>query len=243
MRYLDTTELLQKRSSWGDRTELWKNEQLREDFKELFYGKCWYTEIKLLGQDVHIDHFRPKAEVRRFQDNPYNEPLQHTGYSWLANDEANYRACCIYANRVTGEGGKGCYFPLQEGSPYLTRGGSEDEQPLLLDPCKQDDVNVLTFFGGDVLCASNEPIDIKRVEISKTLYNLSEQSIKSARARLWEDISRTLAEYSTGDISRKACLRRLSDAISPEAQFSACAMACVNSLAQDELKADLDLEL
>lgn len=50
-----------------------------------------------------------------------------------------------------------------------------------------------------------------------------------------------LAEYTSGDISKHSCIRQLRDAISPEAPFSACPIACANSLAPDEIKELLDL--
>lgn len=66
MRYVDTTELLLKRDQWGNGAELWKDDRLKKDFKECFCGKCWYSEVLLIGQDVHIDHFRPKGEVKAY---------------------------------------------------------------------------------------------------------------------------------------------------------------------------------
>lgn len=110
MRYIDITDLLRKRYRWGHRKELWKNENLKSDFRKYFFNKCWYSEIKLLGQDAPIDHFRPKAEVRQYGEYNYNYPLENIGYYWLKNSPENYRVCCTYANRKTGDGGKSCFF-------------------------------------------------------------------------------------------------------------------------------------
>lgn len=86
MRYVDTTELLLKRDQWGNGAELWKDDRLKKDFKECFCGKCWYSEVLLIGQDVHIDHFRPKGEVKAYGQFSFNEPLRATGYAWLAKE-------------------------------------------------------------------------------------------------------------------------------------------------------------
>lgn len=243
MRYIDTAELLAKRASWGTSSDLWKSRALKKDFREFFFGKCWYTETDLTGSDVHIDHFRPKGRIDPYQHFTYNVPLKDTGYHWLRNDPKNYRACCAFANRKTGAGGKGCYFPLRKGSPLLTENGTEDEKPLLLDPCNQDDVRIISFFGRDIVCISEQPEDVERVDATKSIYNLIDPFITDRRSRVWEDVSKTIAEYSANEITLAVCIRRLSDAVSPRAPYSACAIACVNSLASDEIKQKLDLVL
>lgn len=243
MRYIDTAELLAKRANWGTSSDLWKSRALKKDFREFFFGKCWYTETDLTGSDVHIDHFRPKGRIDPYQHFTYNVPLKDTGYDWLRDDPKNYRACCVFANRRTGAGGKGCYFPLQPGSPLLTRYGRAAEKPLLLDPCNRDDVRIISFFGADVICASARAEDEERVDATKVIYNLIDPFIADGRSRVWEDVSKTIAEYEVREITLAACVRRLSDAVSPKAPYSACAIACVNSLASDRIKRELDLVL
>ena len=68
MRYIKIEDLLVFRSRWGQGNELWKNSVLKKDFRDFFHNKCWYTEVPLVGQDVHIDHFRPKAAVKPFEN-------------------------------------------------------------------------------------------------------------------------------------------------------------------------------
>ena len=243
MRYIDTTELLDKRGRWGNSAELWTNATLKKDFRDSFFNKCWYTEVSLAGHDIHIDHFRPKAEVKQFGQYNYNQPLSNSGYSWLKNEATNYRASCAYSNRGTDGGGKGSYFPLEDGTPYLTENGNEAERTLLLDPCVRDDVKKISFMGSNVLCASGSPIDEVRVSVSRKLYNIDNHYIETERTKVWEEVLKVLAEYKSGDISIVGCLRRLGDAVHRNAPFSACAIACVNSLAPDEIKQELNLEL
>ena len=76
MRYIKIEDLLKIRSRWGQGNELWKNRVLKEDFRNFFYNKCWYTEVPLIGQDVHIDHFRPKAAVKPFKHFKYNHLIK-----------------------------------------------------------------------------------------------------------------------------------------------------------------------
>ena len=68
MRYIKIEDLLENRNRWGQGNELWKNSVLKKDFRDFFHNKCWYTEVPLVGQDVHIDHFRPKAEIKPFEN-------------------------------------------------------------------------------------------------------------------------------------------------------------------------------
>ena len=243
MRVIDLSELLKKRNRWGNREELWKNKNLQADFREQGFNKCWYTEVKLIGQDAPIDHFRPKSEIRKYKDYNYNEPLQTQGYYWLKREPENYRLSCTYANRITGAGGKGCYFPLSDESEYLTPFGTENELQLLLDPCNADDVKLLSFIGNEVVAATTDEYFKTRVEVSADIYNLRDPYIKAERGKVWDEVDKTLEEYESGDINKNACIRKLKMCIGRDSQFSACAIACVNSLAPDEIKNELDLAL
>lgn len=243
MRYIKIEELLKKRDRWGQSSELWTNSTLKKDFRDFFHNKCWYTEVHLVGQDVQIDHFRPKAAIKPFQEFKYNQQLENRGYYWLKNVPENYRACCIYANRKTGNGGKGNYFPLANDSTYISENDSNNESPLLLDPCVAEDVSLLSFLGNKITAASDNDFQKLRVKVSESIYNLDDPYIANARGKIWENVVKVLEEYDSGDISRNSCIRQLKDAVSPTAPFSACAIACVNSLAPDEIKNELDLKL
>lgn len=247
MRFIDLNGLLQKRDNWGNGNELWKNSCLKKDFRDWFYNKCWYTESILAGFDAAIDHFRPKSAVKRFENYDFNEPLEESGYFWLKNDPHNYRVCCTYANRVTGrgeeQGGKGTYFPLCPGSRYLTEHGEEEEKPLLLDPCNEYDVYLLTFIGCKALPVMKSGIERERAEVSIKIYNLKNNYIEMERGKVWTNVEKILDEYHEGEITKKSCIRQLNDAVSKRSPYSACAIACINSLAPDEVKKDLNLAL
>lgn len=243
MRYINTEELLNKRDNWGNGNELWKNPVLKNDFRQHFFSKCWYTEVSLAGFDVDIDHFRPKGAIKQYKNYNYNAALSNSGYDWLINDAQNYRACCIYANRPRGAGGKRDWFPLEDGSPLLTQNGQEIEKPLLLDPCVKEDVNLISFMGNEIGCTTTSAIDKERVNVSSEIYNLTDTDIKIKRIKVWDEVEKTLEELETGDITERCCLRRLSELVNPSREFSACAISAVNSLASDDIKNQLNLEL
>ena len=243
MRYIDMTALLVKQARWGNPADRWRDPLLRDDFKNFFHKKCWYSEAFVGMSDIHIDHFRPKAKVIQYKNFDFNAPLANIGYYWLRNDVTNYRASCAFCNRKTGDGGKGNFFPLQPGSPRLSPNGNQQEQPLLLDPCNQQDVNIISFFGTDVICASNRPGDKERVEASAVIYNLKHSDIAHIRSKVWKSVEQAILSYEAGNMNQAECLRQLNLYIARDAECSACAIACVNSLAPDHIKAQLNLTL
>ena len=242
MRYIKLEPLLARQDDWGASDELWKNPVLKSDFRRYFYNKCWYTEVDLTGSDVDIDHFRPKAAIKQYEKYNYNSVLEH-GYDWLKNDVHNYRASCIYANRPRGEGGKREWFPLKNGSPLLTKDGCEAEQPLLLDPCVMNDVKLISFMGNNIECTSADVYDQERVKVSSKIYNLLDTNIKIKRIKVWNEVEKTLEEFKSNDISKNACVRKLSEMVSRSAEFSACAISAARCLAPDCIKSELDLQL
>ena len=230
MRYIDLNVLLQRRGTWGHRRELWKNRTLLEDFRNALFGKCWYTETSLTGADT---------------DHNYNSPLKTIGYSWLKNEPSNYRCSCVYANRPRSGGGKWDYFPLAEGSPLGTQvDGCDSEKPLLLDPCCREDVNLIMYHpGGRVGCTSVDEAKQLRIKVSEDLYNWKNADISMARSSVWYDVERTIERYKAGKTMEEDCLEDLRRVISRKAIYSACAISCVQSLAPDNIKEQLDLTL
>lgn len=245
MRYIDTTQLYSKASTWSG-TELWKSETLRNDFKECFFDKCWYTECLLRGQDVHIDHFRPKAKVVKFKNYPYNTTIATKGYDWLANDYKNYRACCIYSNRKTGDGGKSNYFPLKQGSPHAQSGNLNGEIPMLIDPLVQRDVNLLAFLNNKIECSSNNPYDKSRVEVSAIIYNLVDSGLTDDRLKKWNEVTRCIDRFLGGKIDKDVLKEDLKEMSGRNAPYSAVAICCIKSRKSDvpsDVYNQLDLNL
>lgn len=243
MRYINLEQLINKRANWGDGAELWKNPILKEDFKNHFYSKCWYTEVSFAGFDIDIDHFRPKSAIKQYKDYNFNSELSDCGYYWLKNDVLNYRASCVLANRPRGNGGKREWFPLKNESPLLTEQGQLVEITLLLDPCERKDVELISFMGNEIECTSTDQFNKERVKVSSELYNLVHTDIKTKRIKVWNEVEKTLEEYEATEISERVCLRRLVELVNRNTEFSACAISAVNSLAPDCIKSKLDLEL
>lgn len=245
MRFIDLQTLLKRRKKWGNRKELWKNKTLSNDFRMMLYRKCWYTEASLAGSDTDIDHYRPKSRVSQYKSYNFNSFISTTGYDWLKNDPSNYRCSCIYANRPRESGGKRDFFPLETGSPYgNATSGCTTEKPLLLDPCVQADVNLIMYDpGGKVKCTSSNPTDCLRVEVSKELYNWDNVDISTERSTTWYEVERIIQRYINKRTTKEDCIEDLRRFVSKEHTYSACAISCVQSLAPDEIKSQLELTL
>ena len=176
--------------------------EVKAELAKLSNDKCWYTESKQQGTDTDVDHFRPKKRVAEAKD----KDNLHPGYWWLAFDLANYRFSCIYANRrrrdvESGDvGGKADHFPLinEDDRAWTPQCDCDEEQPLLLDPCKATDVALLTFKDdGEAMPRFNKksrPRAFKRADISIELYNINNSTFVRARVDLREKINALLKD-------------------------------------------------
>ncbi|WP_415184629.1 hypothetical protein [Phaeovulum sp.] len=117
----------------------------------LFHGKCAYCESFFdATAPVDVEHFRPKGRLA--------EDKAHPGYWWLAADWDNLLPSCIDCNRrrrqtharadgapMAESSGKQDQFPMD--GPYISDYEADiaSERPLLLNPCRDDPAQHLTF--------------------------------------------------------------------------------------------------
>lgn len=76
--------------------------ELKNWLLELSNDKCWYSEVKIIMSDYHVDHFRPKKIAKGIQDVVHHAD----GYWWLSFDWTNYRVASTYCNCKRKEKGK-----------------------------------------------------------------------------------------------------------------------------------------
>lgn len=122
---------------------------VKKALSNIFGNKCAYCECTLDGQDLHTEHFRPKALVDAI-DNPTEE-----GYWWLAADWDNLLPACNHCNRspgvdhvtsTPGDSGKGNRFPLMDETKRAKIPGQEiDEKPKLLNPTVDEPSSFISF--------------------------------------------------------------------------------------------------
>jgi hypothetical protein len=193
---------------------------LKDRLTAMLGKKCWYTEVELIGGHLSIDHYRPICD-----------------YWWLAYDVENYRVACPFANspehnREHGcAGGKGNNFPLLPPSQRASgKTKLRIEKPVILDPCKQEDCDLLAFQadGRPILNPekASDPVAAERVEKSNILLNLDHPDFNSNREQLCRDIADEVKAYEqlAVDAESRAALRnRLERRIVPTAPFSTAA--------------------
>ncbi len=226
--------------------EHWKNIKLI--LTKLFNYKCWYTEAPQQGTDIDVDHFRPKKRVQE----TLSSLAPHNGYWWLAFSLENYRISCIVANRrrtdvETGiTGGKADHFPLCEESNRAKTPGCniEGEQPILLDPLKATDVQLLQFKpDGEAMPRFSEdknPRKYMRADLSIMFYNLNHSDFVRCRIELRDLIDnevKAAARYfkkleagdADNDFAYEEAIRRLRKMRGKDAPFSSFCVAYSDS--------------
>ena len=161
--------------------KVYSRQEIKDALAELFHGKCAYCETPYAAtQPVDVEHFRPKAGV--------DEDKKHPGYYWLAASWDNLLPSCIDCNRVRnqrlfpGQGeppreiklGKGNRFPLEKKSQRAV--GPDDttlEQPLLLDPCRDDPASALEFTDDGIVHPGDSSSMEERARMSIEVYGLN----------------------------------------------------------------------
>lgn len=109
---------------------LWKKYNkpyVKTTLREMFHDKCAYCESKVTHVDYpHIEHYRPK---KRYPERTF--------------DWQNLLLACSICN---GAAHKGDHFPLDE---------SDEDKPLLLNPCEDDPDQHLRFEQARLVSLSN----------------------------------------------------------------------------------------
>jgi hypothetical protein len=217
--------------------------KLKPKLEKLSHRKCWYCESREKRSDRSVDHYRPKNNVR---------DSNHNGYWWRAFLADNYRLSCTYCNsrrrdRQTGHpGGKGDYFPLWDESKRVLKESDDAEckyeDPLLLDPCKRTDIDLLWFSEDGRAVAkygeTEHPHAAKRAEVSIEYYHLNETEIKEARQGLCHEIRELIRDGDfhfldslngnpNAERALSSTILKLEQLIQRDAEFSAFAKAII----------------
>lgn len=139
--------------------KVYKADEVKRRLEELFHGKCAYCESFYASQaPVDVEHYRPKGAVE-------GEP-NHPGYWWLGMEWTNLLPSCLDCNRrrkqlapeavsslsllyKATQSGKKDSFPI-EGARADNEGATLAlEQPILLDPTRDDPNAHLAYWLGD----------------------------------------------------------------------------------------------
>jgi len=157
------------------------------------YGKCWYSESPDPQSFFDVDHFRPKCEAKR-SENETDNP----GYEWLAFSWENFRYAANCSNRLRENDetgvveGKGSWFPLLEGSLKARWDNrcENHETPVLLDPIRSSDADLVEIKTDGRVGPSRLAVGSARIRVSRSaeLYGLNLPGIKGVRLKLMREI-------------------------------------------------------
>jgi hypothetical protein len=219
--------------------------KVRKELWTIGGEKCWYTEAMSPLKTTVIEHFRPKGKIAG---------ETHEGYWWLTFNWKNFRIASSVANiRVRDEldgklKGKGTYFPLIGGTRVsiyaptpLDEMSIGNEIPLLLDPFKRKDVELLTFtqdglpVPNPVKCLKQK--DVERVVESIGFYCLDDGLLNAERADLWhltvglcsriEELAQSMPLNAKDDEEFGTKLEELAQLVDKAAKFSASAISAL----------------
>ena len=197
-------------------------------------NKCWYTEAPNWVSYWHVDHYRPKKEIKDQYGNVED------GYWWLAFKWQNFRLSGSAVNVP-----KSTKFPLREGTPRVN-GPDKDENteiPYLLDPLNPTDPGLLGFDEKG-RAISGDPADNwnrQRAEVSIEILNLNFEWLMRGRHVTWNECDRRVnkalnlmksIQDHNGEVEKamlKSEIEELKRMASDEAPFSAVVAACVRS--------------
>lgn len=145
------------------------------------HGKCCYCESKIRHVDHgDVEHFRPKASVRQGDGDARARP----GYYWLAYAWDNLLFACALCNQRH----KSDLFPLRDPAKRA-RSHKDDlsgEEPLLIDPSREDPARWLVFNRAIVDPVGGEPKGATTIRV----LGLNRSELKERRRARLEEIER-----------------------------------------------------
>ena len=211
---------------------LWR--ELEPWLCELSHDKCWYSEAKDCASYWHVDHFRPKNEVKDLNGDIYE------GYYWLAFKWQNYRLAGSALNVP-----KSTKFPVREGTTWAATPDEDtaEESPYLLDPISPLDPGLLSFDGsGNAIAGDPENRwNSQRADVTIKILNLNYDRLTRARQICWDECNRKINRVlnlmhdlqQNSSASKQATLKeiilQLQKMVACHSQFSAVATTCVLS--------------
>ncbi|GAB4376666.1 MAG: hypothetical protein Kow00121_24160 [Elainellaceae cyanobacterium] len=210
----------------GERTfsfdkSIYSHKSIKQALIEAQYSKCCFCE-RLIGTDGDVEHFRPKQAYKQST----GEPLQRPGYYWLAYEWENLYLACPGCNQRH----KQNLFPLQNPNERAIshRHNINDEQPLFIDPGKEDPETSIGFRGEFAYAIEG---NIKG-QITLDSLKLNQRSLPEARLqrlqllkKLWQIIQLAQSDKKSDDAEFQKLAEEakssLKEALRDEAEFSA----------------------
>lgn len=194
----------------------YKQSDVRDALKALYHGKCAYCEQKI--EEWHVEHYRPKSR-----------------YYWLAYAWDNLLLACVKCNRFKGDKFKvsgiaiGALDPETVQQDIHTQGAAYDlrEQPLLVNPEREQDPLTALAFDRLGRVVSNEPRYAHTIEVCK----LSRKDLCDSRRFILDEFRSELEAVAWGMATMEPAAREqailiklkefIGKANDPSAQYTA----------------------
>lgn len=148
--------------------------------------KCCFCEQRINEQDCHVEHYRPKAQLK-------TETGNRIGYWWLAYDWRNLVVSCATCNRQ-----KSTEFPLAQenarsvhDTPLDAMGNLDGEYPRLINPRFDNpedyveyDVSQCSVVGEVYIKGTDSDLnDLQRGNTTKRVLDLNRTRVNDKRHR------------------------------------------------------------
>lgn len=214
---------------------LW--DELKNHLTALSHNKCWYTESINPAAHCHVDHFRPKKEVKDENGNITS------GYWWLAFDWLNYRFAGPAPNIR-----KKSYFHVVSNRALNYGDVCENEDILFLDPIDINDPDELSFTIEGLVKPKSDDIqsrNFKRVTYSVNRLNLNAPTLIDVRKDKFTKASTLIIKVNrllrlqndNFDMSRNnemaRYMKELWEMCARKSEFSAAVKYCLKSTGLD----------
>ena len=162
-----------------------KWELAEADARMTFHGKCAFCETLIpRGEgERHVEHFRPATGAMNL-----DKSLDRDHYFWLAYEWDN-----LYYSCSTCESNKRTFFPVK-GERATVEGFIAVEQPLLVDPCRDDPDEHFSFLENGSVQALDE-----RGEVTISLLSLNRPNLVADRRSAIESIGGRLDTTTSHD--------------------------------------------
>jgi hypothetical protein len=167
----------------------YKDLEVKAALEKLFHNKCAYCEGDPASEAPwDVEHYRPKGRVQ--------ENANHSGYYWLAYEWTNLLPSCVFCNQrrvdqptfdepiALPAAGKLDQFPLADETRRAMGPDDplENEEPLLLNPCLDQDCESRFRYDilGEIFSADDaDQRAVKTIEIC----NLKRRRLRDARRK------------------------------------------------------------
>jgi uncharacterized protein (TIGR02646 family) len=123
-------------------TAAYRSDGVKTALRNDQHNKCCFSEAKFVGDDSHVEHFRPKGQVDEWPSGFSYKP----GYYWLAYNWTNLFLCKSTINSSF----KRNFFPLvDELQRNFSHLDTQIEVPLLVDPAVDNPRDHIKFIGDE----------------------------------------------------------------------------------------------